>query len=133
MQSIKEIINKIKQGTDILVNNKTIFVIFLVVLTALCSFGLGRLSKIEDNQTPLVIKTPTPTNNNLAQISQSSVENQTTQVLGGKYVASKNGNKYHAPWCSGAQRIKAENQIWFNSKEEAELAGYTPASNCKGI
>jgi len=132
MLSIKEIINKIKQGRDILINDKTIFIILLIILTACCSFGLGRLSKIEDSQNPLVIKIPTPINDNLAQISQST-GTQTTQVLGGKYVASKNGDKYHAPWCPGAQRIKAENQIWFNSKEEAELAGYTPASNCKGI
>lgn len=124
MFSIQKIINKIKQGINVLVIDKTIFIILLILLTACCSFGLGRLSKIENSQTPLIIKNPTATDNNLAQISQ---------VLGGKYVASKNSDKYHAPWCSGAQRIKADNQIWFNSKEEAELAGYTPASNCKGI
>lgn len=50
-----------------------------------------------------------------------------------KYVASKNSNKYHLPWCSGAARIAEENKIWFASKEEAAAAGYTPAANCKGI
>jgi methylphosphotriester-DNA--protein-cysteine methyltransferase len=49
------------------------------------------------------------------------------------YVASKNGTKYHLPWCSGAQRIKDENKVWFKTKEDAEKAGFMPASNCKGI
>lgn len=51
----------------------------------------------------------------------------------GGYVGSKHGTKYHLPWCSGALRIKDENKVWFTTKEEAEAAGYTPASNCKGI
>ncbi len=51
----------------------------------------------------------------------------------GAYVASKNGTKYHLPWCAGAKAIKTENKIWFASKAEAEAAGYTAAANCKGI
>ncbi len=133
MKSIKEIINKIKEKIDALTKDKAVFIIILIIMTAFCSFGLGRLSQTEKNQTPILIQNSILENNNLAQISQSTEEVQPPQVLGGKYVASKNSNKYHAPWCSGAQRIKTDNQIWFNSKEEAELAGYTPASNCKGI
>jgi hypothetical protein len=52
---------------------------------------------------------------------------------GGQYVASKSGQSYHLPWCSGAKQIKEENKIYFDSKEEAEAAGYAPAKNCKGI
>lgn len=48
-------------------------------------------------------------------------------------VASKNGTKYHYPWCSGAKQISDKNKITFNSIEEARKAGYTPASNCKGL
>jgi hypothetical protein len=51
----------------------------------------------------------------------------------GMYVASKNGTAYHLPTCTGAKQIKEENKIWFASKEDAELAGYKPAKNCKGI
>lgn len=51
----------------------------------------------------------------------------------GVYVGSKNGTKYHLPWCSGAKNIKEENKIWFGSKEDAASKGYSPASNCKGI
>jgi hypothetical protein len=51
----------------------------------------------------------------------------------GGYVASKNGTKYHLPWCSGAKRILEENKVWFKTKEEAEAAGYAAAANCPGI
>ena len=49
------------------------------------------------------------------------------------YVASKNGTKYHLPWCGSAKQIKEENKVFFGTKAEAEAAGYTPASNCPGI
>lgn len=52
---------------------------------------------------------------------------------GGHYVASKNGEAYYLPWCSGVTRIKEENKVWFTSKEEAEARGYRPAKTCKGI
>lgn len=51
----------------------------------------------------------------------------------GKYVASKNGTKYYLPACGSAARIKEENKIYFMTKEEAEAAGYSPSSTCKGL
>lgn len=51
----------------------------------------------------------------------------------GKYVASKSGAAYHYPWCPGALKIKEENKIFFNTKEEAEKRGYKPAGNCPGL
>ncbi len=130
MQSIKEISPKIKAKAGLLSNNKEVFIVLVLIITAFASFGLGRLSKVESAKTPISIE-----NNNLASISSTSdkPEFSPSPQIGGRYVASKNSNKYHAPWCSGAQRIKEENKIWFNNKEEAETAGYTPASNCKGI
>ncbi len=54
-------------------------------------------------------------------------------ITEGSYVGSKNGTKYHLPWCPGAQQIAEQNKVWFQNKEEAEARGYTPAANCKGI
>jgi hypothetical protein len=51
----------------------------------------------------------------------------------GKYVASKSGKKYYVPSCSGAKSISEANKIWFSTKDEAEKAGYAPATTCKGI
>lgn len=47
----------------------------------------------------------------------------------GAYAGSRNGTKYYTPDCPGLNRIKAENIIWFASKEDAELQGYS-AANC---
>lgn len=49
----------------------------------------------------------------------------------GKYVASKNSNKFHKPECMWAQKIKSENQVWFNSRQEAINKGYIPCKVCK--
>jgi hypothetical protein len=50
-----------------------------------------------------------------------------------RVVASKAaGSKlYHHPWCSGAKRIKLENQLWFPTEADAISAGYTLAANCQ--
>ncbi|MDB5189333.1 MAG: protein of unknown function with transrane region [Parcubacteria group bacterium] len=51
----------------------------------------------------------------------------------GKYVASKTGKKYYLPSCSGANRIKEANRVWFATLEAAQAAGLTPAANCPGL
>ena len=113
-----------------------IILALVIILVALISFGLGRLSKIRENKTPITVE------NTVSNISEaigigklSDVGHPTTSdsTLDKLFVASKNGTKYHYPWCSGALNIKEENKIWFSSKEEAENAGYTPAANCKGL
>jgi hypothetical protein len=60
-------------------------------------------------------------------------EGQVPLVKPGQVVASKNGTKYHLPTCPGAKQISDKNKITFNSAEEARAAGYSPASNCKGL
>jgi hypothetical protein len=103
---------------------KDLILAVVIILVALISFGLGRLSKIGESRVPITIEnlsTTTPT------------EKITDNKIMGNFVASKNGTKYHYPWCSGAQSIKEENKIWFSTAEEAQKAGYEPASNCKGL
>jgi hypothetical protein len=48
-------------------------------------------------------------------------------------VASKSGTKYHLVSCASASRIKDTNRIYFASATEAESAGYTKAANCPGL
>ena len=43
----------------------------------------------------------------------------------GAYVGSKQGSKYYTKGCTGLDRIKPENYIWFNTKKDAELQGYS--------
>ena len=137
MQSIKEKLNKIKLVGDSLMENNTIFYLSLILLIASISFILGRLSALEEfNKEEITFLQ----RSNLATLINSDlVENENTaresisELTTGKYVASKNSDKYHAPWCSGAKRISEENKVWFATKEEAEASGRSPASNCKGI
>ena len=52
------------------------------------------------------------------------------QAMSGSFVASINGKAYYPANCEAAKRIKEENRIWFENKEEAEAEGYKPAQNC---
>jgi len=46
----------------------------------------------------------------------------------GMFAGSKNGTKYYSPGCTGLDRIKPQNIIWFKDAEDATLQGYTPGS-----
>ncbi len=48
-----------------------------------------------------------------------------------KYVASKNSKVFHKPTCAWAKRIKPENLIGYNSRDEAINAGKRPCRRCK--
>lgn len=60
-------------------------------------------------------------------------EEQTPQqstATTGKFVGSKESDKYHLPTCRWAEKIVPENRIWFQTEEEAIKAGYKPCSVC---
>jgi len=145
--SVQEIYLKIKH----LLKSPDIGTVGAIVLVGLSSFSLGRFSdgaleqgmeKGESSGIHEVIQAlPVTAEDSRAALGSSVLvedserEPETIQAVEseGSYVASKSGEKYHLPWCSGAQRIKEENKVWFKTKTEAEAAGYTPAANCKGI
>ena len=139
--SIKEFIEKSKRFPY---ENRDAFIVVIIVLVAFGSFGLGRLSKIEELKPPVMIENMNASVLNtvlnksgesalLSDKKTSSPSVSTAKQAVGFYIGSKNGSKYHFPWCSGAKRIKEGNKIIFNTKEEAREAGYTPAGNCKGL
>ena len=116
-QKIKGILEK---------NWDTAFIIAIMFLVALASFGLGRVSVMHE----------------VVSLEATAVEAVSEEIMEpallpiaqtGQYVASRSGTKYHFPWCSGAQNIRESNKIYFDSKEAAEDAGYAPAQNCKGL
>lgn len=99
------------------VANDSVYYSLLILLVGLSSFALGRLSAVEMSQsgaTTVAITEPTATS-------------------GTPYIASKNGSKYHFPWCPGAAAMKDENRVVFDNKPAAEAAGYAPAENCPGL
>lgn len=106
-----------------------IFYPLLILCVAIISYCLGRISIIENKREPLLIIPPSATSSLLLPSGASGEgENQAALLVG-----SKNGNKYHFPWCSGASRISEANKVYFKSPEEAKAKGYTPASNCPGL
>ena len=115
-----------------------VVLISAVVLLGFLSYGLGRLSAQSSSASGVILCESLPPNTVSATVAQTpSYEDRemSTATIGevASFVGSKNGSVYHFPWCSGAQRIKEENKVWFTTKEEAERAGYRPASNCKGL
>lgn len=105
-------------------HEKEIFVGLLVVLASTLSYGLGRLTKLEENRPPITI---TP-------VSSSTFE--TIKIIDEvssdtRIVASQKGTKYYFPWCGSSKSIKVENRRYFNSALAAEAAGYTRAGNCQ--
>jgi len=96
------------------------FDIFVAILICLVGFGAFALGWIAHSE---------------YEVNTVRFENiPPLEVSGGElFVASVNSDKFHYRWCSGAQRISADNRIYFTSKEEAGEAGYEPASNCPGL
>ena len=93
----------------------------VIFLIGVASFGLGRLSAVEDVEAPVTL-------------SQAPTEAAPKAlVAGGLIVASKNGTVYYFPWCSGAQKIQPDNTRWFPDEQSALQAGYAPSKVCKGL
>ena len=118
-------------------NRQDLYIATIIFLVGMASFGLGRLSVSWPKKESITI-----TNGELQMPNGKKAKNNKNPSLGvgsasssskGRYVASKSGTAYHYPWCPGALKIKEENKIWFQTKEEAESRGLKPAGNCEGL
>lgn len=124
---LSEIITLCKRiGVKATENKKDLYLSVVIVLIAIISFGLGRLSKIREEKTPITME-------NIANSQSVALTTTSTATEEKIFVASKNGKKYYYAWCESAKIIKEQNRVWFSTKEEAEKAGYEPAANCKGL
>ena len=114
-------------------NNKELYLAAIIILTAAISFGLGRLSKIREEKTPITIEN-VKENAETGESKSLSTSNVDSGIKADKiFVASRNGKKYYYIWCESANVIKEQNRIWFSTQAEAQKAGYQPAANCKGL
>jgi len=119
MANIQETKQEIKNWlADVVAQWGLIAIVFLV---ALGSFGLGRLSALEDARPPVSIQ------------QAPSEAKPRGMYMGGLIVASRAGKVYYFPWCVGASKIASGNQVWFQTEEAAQRAGYAPGKNCKGL
>ncbi len=130
-QSIKHLLIKIKVFFASV--KEEVLVTLIIILVGFGSYGLGKLSANQAQDARIdIIKASSASSSPSKQVSEITVPTQSTNVAS-VVVASKSGKKYHFPWCAGAKQIAEKNKITFNSTEEARRAGYTPASNCKGL
>ncbi|OGZ26605.1 MAG: hypothetical protein A3F95_00370 [Candidatus Nealsonbacteria bacterium RIFCSPLOWO2_12_FULL_39_31] len=110
-------------------DSKELYLAAVIVLVAIISFGLGRLSKIREEKTPITIE-----NTKIGESKSLSTFDVDSGIKTDKiFVASRNGKKYYYAWCESANVIKEQNRVWFSTQAEAEKAGYQPAANCKGL
>ena len=150
---MKSIIEKLK-----LYHNE-IFLITVIMLVGLISFGLGRLSA-ENKTVGLNIKSTLLNTADLNKIvTDNSVKDKAVvktintkefspspptiegtdpdvaaMVLPTQKIVGNKGSKiYHFENCAGALKMKEENKIYFASILEAKNSGFRPAGNCPGL
>ena len=63
--------------------------------------------------------------------ARDSQEQEAPVKTSGTYVGSIDSDKYHIPGCRFAEKILPENEIWFDTAEEAQAAGYSPCGVCQ--
>lgn len=100
------------------IDKKSLALIAVIILTGTASFGLGRMSAIE-NETGGQVSIIVPDLEAL-DIDESAFA----------YTASKNGTRYYPIGCKSAERIKDENKVYFMTEEEAQDTGLTRAAGC---
>jgi hypothetical protein len=111
---------------------RRLFLALVIALVAGASFGVGRLTGGGAGE-PVRIEFDPNLANAVQAVRPAPLEAGPSGIAGSQgVVASKSGSKYHYLSCPGAKQIKEENRIAFKTAEEAEAAGYSLASNCKG-
>ncbi len=105
-------------------NHYDIAIIAIIVLVGAGAFGLGRLSTQQETTTSSSVQIV----GNVLEMDAYAVRAEDESK--GKYVASRNGTKYYPVSCSSANRIHDENRVYFQSSQEAILAGYEASSSC---
>jgi hypothetical protein len=116
---LAKIIEKVKEWQAELV------LALATLLIAFLSFQAGKIQALNqlDSTAPTVLEA--------SLLKDLPVTETGTPAVNFPVVGSKNSDKYHFLWCSGAGKISAKNKITFADEAKAQAAGYTLASNCQ--
>ena len=110
-EKIKPILDDMKSRFSVIKNNikikEDLFIALLIVLVGLASFGLGKLSVLEAQKTPIsVINQESVAYDAISGNDASSQNtaiaqpvNTSTSTGQGIVFGSKSGTKYYYPWC----------------------------------
>lgn len=83
----------------------------------------------EPTEQPVSEAVASPAAEPVPEISTPIAET-TSPKSSGVYVGSVDSDKYHNPSCRFAKEILPENEIWFDSAEDAQNSGYSPCGGC---
>ncbi|HWQ18930.1 MAG TPA: Ada metal-binding domain-containing protein [Methanotrichaceae archaeon] len=70
-------------------------------------------------------------NGNATWLNDLSLISKPSKNTTGNYVGSAGSIVYHYPGCRWAKEISKKNEVWFQTPEEAESAGYQACKVCK--
>ena len=133
--NLREIYSLCKSGAR--VHQHGLFIGLCLVIMAGIGYNIGRIYALntprEVNQSANISDGTKGVTNSLKSIPQIKITQPSVIPTDPRVVASKAaGSKlYHYSWCSGAQRIKETNKLWFPTEADAISAGYTLAGNCQ--
>ncbi len=125
-KSIQDIYHIIKSFLE----DDLYFYTILIIVVGILSFGLGRMS-VEINQNQHNQQIVLIENSSNVGLSDAGTISDTSNTRDKQFVASSRGTRYHHITCSSSKQIIQANRIYFNSIQEAQAAGFTPAKNCK--
>jgi len=114
---------------------KDFFVVGIILLASVFSFGLGRLSISENSDRvkvgydPDMLTASVGSLNGLPSANGSNTAGE--RVGGGSFFASKKGTKYYPVDCGAGQTLLETNKIFFSTSADAEKAGYSLSTACK--
>jgi hypothetical protein len=104
-----------------------LFLATTIILLAILSFGLGRLSV--SGRAGVSIEYDPSLGSAMKEVSGGAQAIQAASTSSTEVVASNRGSKYYFEYCSNT--ISEKNKIKFTTPSLAEAAGYTLAANCK--
>lgn len=130
MEKIKPIITNWLESDK----GKDVLTVIIVILVGLGAFLLGRLSK-EGSSAGIRIEYQGKQSdlgaNGISSLTTIKEISAAQNSAGKNFFASNKGTKYYSISCSGGKTIKQENRVYFDTREEAEKAGYALSSSCR--
>ena len=121
---------------------RNIMVVLVVILVGIMAFELGRLSKAGNSSGIKIeyngvveqasVLSALKESKLIARPKVTESKTTTNQSTTNKnFFASSRGKKYYPVGCTAGNTLKQENRIYFNTREEAEKAGYVLSSSCR--
>ena len=137
VDSIHLLSNKIKAIKALTQKGFWVTIIVLTIIS-ICSFIggflVGKGSREKTTEDPVLIYGVNTYNQSKSALSVKNKPIGKAQMSSvqstASYFASKRGKKYYPIQCLSSSKLKAENRVYFENNEEAELKGLSPSDGC---